>query len=195
MEIDIVEQQYLLAQTHVNAPDSAVIEWDKICEALNKALSYNPNHHASLCLLGFIHAEYLRNFKKAFACFDHVITLDPNYALVYELYAEYLVLCNRLEKAEKLIQFALNIKEINTSRIYWSKAVLEEKNMDYDKSIFNIKMSKMHCSDNDWYEFLDREEHRLEEKIAMTSGDDDNDENRDSINVKKVNFSVIKNIK
>jgi len=169
MEINLVDQYYLSAQNYINAPEDLPIEWDKACEALNKAISYDPNHCATLCLLGFVYVEHLLEPKKAFACFDRVIAIDPNYTLVYELYAEYLVLDNRLEKAKKLIRFAMDIKGISVSKLYWNKAMIEERNMEYEKSLFNIKMSITHCFDNEFISFLKCEKDRVKTKIALIS--------------------------
>lgn len=142
-------------------------DWGEVCEALNYALSYDENHGASLCLLGKIYAKNLSLFDKAYECFDKLIAADMNYVEVYPLYAKYLIWGGEIERAEKLIKFALSIKAIDESQLHWLSSYIEDTKGNYKRSLRHLKKAKTVIYNESYFNFMEDEERRIKKKIKL----------------------------
>ena len=84
-------------------------------EALNYALSYDPEDADSLCLMGRIYSEMLTDYEKAKLYFKEAMQCDVTNLNTPKYYIKCLLDKEDLQEAEKLINYALKIKGIDRS--------------------------------------------------------------------------------
>lgn len=142
-------------------------DWEEACESLNYALSYDENHCATLCFLGKIYAEHFSDYKKAFECFDKVISIDNTFLEVYSLYAKYLIWLDQIERAQKLINYAFTLKGIDKSEMYWLSAYTLETKGKYKIALQLLKKAKLESYNESNTYFLKDEIKRVKSKIKL----------------------------
>lgn len=163
MGLTIADTYYLKAKA------ASGYDWDEVCESLNYALSYDENHCAALCLLGKVYARNLNQYAEAFSCFDKVIAVDTDYINVYPLYATYLIWADEIEKAYRLIEFALSIKGIDKAQLYCISAYALETKGYYKVALQHLKEAKRLTYNNDYMAFIVDEKNRIKKKLKMNN--------------------------
>lgn len=127
-------------------------------EALNYALSFEPEDADALCLMGRLYHEQLRNFETAKLYFQEALQADLNSVSVPEFYIKCLLDNEDYDEAEKLIEFALKIKGIDKANILFYKSLLNEKRGDFKAALEMIAEAKKFCFNQGCTDFLkDRE--------------------------------------
>jgi tetratricopeptide (TPR) repeat protein len=111
-------------------------------EALNYALSYDPEDADSLCLMGRIYSEMLIDYEKAKLYFEEAMQYDVTNLNTPQYYIRCLLDNEDLEEAEKLIEYALKIKGIDKCRILILKSLLFEIRLEYKKALEHLKEAK-----------------------------------------------------
>ncbi len=134
-------------------------------EALNYALSYDPEDADSLCLMGRIYSEMLIDYEKAKIYFEEAMQCDVTNRNTPRYYIKCLLDNEDLDKAEKLIEFALKIKGIDKCSILIQKSYLLEIKMDFKKSLETLKEAKDFAYDQQMLEFLKSKEKFIKEKM------------------------------
>ena len=170
-EVSLSEIQYLKAHSIItqNNPE----DWEEACEALNNSLSYDKNNCNALRLLGYLYAEFLLDIPKAFACFERVIEIEPLDKDVYILYAEYLIWTGDFVKAQKMIDYAVTLKGLDNSKLFWCKALMSEKNHRFDSALECLQQAKLEVTEDDYWYFLEGEIKRVESKQELSNVDKD----------------------
>ena len=84
-------------------------------EALNYALSYDPEDADSLCLMGRIYSEMLDDYEKAKLYFEEAMQCDVTNLNTSKYYIKCLLDNEDFQEAEKLINYSLKIKGIDRS--------------------------------------------------------------------------------
>ncbi|MEO1033849.1 MAG: tetratricopeptide repeat protein, partial [Bacteroidota bacterium] len=164
MGLTIADAYYLKAK---GASCGFFSDWDEVCENLNYALSYDETHCPSLMLLGEIYASNMIMYDKAYECFDKVISIDPKNTEVYGTYVKYLIWANDVERAEKLLVFALTLKEIDKAYLLWLSSYLEDVRGNYKVSLKFLKEAKKYCYSDAYFGFMQNEEKRIKKKIDL----------------------------
>lgn len=82
-------------------------------EALNYALSYDPEDADSLCLMGRIYSEMLLDYEKAKLYFAEAMQCDVTNLNTPKYYIKCLLDNEDFQEAEKLINYSLKIKGID----------------------------------------------------------------------------------
>jgi tetratricopeptide (TPR) repeat protein len=164
MGLTVADSYYLKAKS---AASEFCGDWEEVCEALNYALSYDENHSASLCLLGEIYAKNLAMPERAFECFDKIITNDTAYHEVYHTYARYLIWYDEIDRAQKLVAFALTIKAVSKGPLLWTLAYIEETKENYKKGLSLLKKAKRYCYNDGYFSFIEDEEKRFKKKVKL----------------------------
>ncbi|WP_052184250.1 tetratricopeptide repeat protein [Psychroserpens sp. Hel_I_66] len=164
MGLTVADTYYLKAR---GASCGIFSDWDEVCESLNYALSYDENHCSALLLLGDVYASQLGMFDEAFECFDKVISIDPKNKDVFGVYIKYLIWNKAIDRAEKLLEFALTIKEIDIAHMLWLSSYIEEVKSRYKRSLKLLKQAKKHCYNDGYFDFMHDEEKRIKKKIAL----------------------------
>ena len=111
-------------------------------EALNYALSYNSEDADSLCLLGRVYSEILKDYEKAKMYFEEAMMNDVTNVNTPQNYIHCLLNNEDFDEAEKLICYALKIKGIDKAAITYCQSVLQEKKGNYKKALTEISAAK-----------------------------------------------------
>lgn len=136
-------------------------------ESLEFSLSYNDKNTMALCLYGRIFAEQLQNYEEAKNYFEEAIAININAIEVYPYYIQTLIWNEDYEHANRLIDFSLTLKGIDKTEILLKKIQLLELNGKFKKSLKAIKDLKLQKADNDYKNFLEETEKRINEKIEI----------------------------
>lgn len=123
-------------------------------EALNYALSYDPEDADSLCLMGRIYSEMLTDYEKAKIYFEEAMQCNVANLNTPLHYIKCLLDNEDLEEAEKLINYALKIKGIDKARILIQKSLLFEIRLEYKKALKPLKEAKKYGYDQSMIDFL-----------------------------------------
>lgn len=138
-------------------------------EALNYALSYDPEDADSLCLMGRIYSEMLNDYEKAKLYFEEAMQCDVTNLNTPKYYIKCLLDNEDLQEAEKLINYSLKIKGIDKCRILIQKSYLSEIKMDFKKALENLKKAKNFAYDQSMLDFLKSKEKLIKEKMPKKS--------------------------
>ncbi|WP_027382953.1 tetratricopeptide repeat protein [Epilithonimonas caeni] len=139
-------------------------------EALNYALSYDPEDSDSLCLMGRIYSEMLNDYEKAKLYFEEAMQCDITNLNTPRYYIKCLLDNEDLDEAEKLIEYSLKIKGIDKCRILIQKSYLFEIKMDFKKAMEILKEAKNFAYDQQMLDFLKGKEKFIKEKMPKKPG-------------------------
>ncbi|UOU99513.1 hypothetical protein MUU74_06030 [Chryseobacterium daecheongense] len=114
-------------------------------EALNYALSYDPEDADSLCLMGRIYSEMLNDFEKAKLYFEEAMQCDMTNLNVPQYYIKCLLDNEDLREAEKLIEYSLKIKGIDKSIIWLYRSLLSEKRGSFSNALKFLNEAEKYC--------------------------------------------------
>ncbi|REC48214.1 tetratricopeptide repeat protein [Chryseobacterium pennipullorum] len=108
-------------------------------DALNYALSYEPEDSDSLCLMGRIYSEVLKDYETAKNFFNEALQNNMGNVNIPKYYIECLLNYEDYDEAEKLIGFAYTIKGIDKADILRCKALLCERKEEYSEALEHLK--------------------------------------------------------
>lgn len=111
-------------------------------EALNYALAYDPQDADSLCLMGRIHSEVLKDYETAKAYFEEALQNNIGNINTPKYYISCLLNNEDYDQAEKLIEFASKLKGIDKTDLFCSQSLLFEKKGDFKKALKSLKEAK-----------------------------------------------------
>lgn len=114
-------------------------------EALNYALSYDPEDADSLCLMGRIYSEQLRNYDLAKQYFEEAMLCDVTNLNVPQYYIKCLLDNEDYQEAEKLINYSLKIKGIDKLTLWFYRALLSEKRGSFANALKFLDESAKFC--------------------------------------------------
>lgn len=134
-------------------------------EALNYALSYDPEDADSLCLMGRIYSEMLTDYEKARLYFEEAMQCNMTNLSVPQYYIKCLLDNEDLEEAEKLIEYALKIKGIDKCRILIQQSLLFEIRLEYKKALEPLKKAKTFAYDQCMIDALKSREKFIKAKM------------------------------
>ncbi|HBV13733.1 tetratricopeptide repeat protein [Chryseobacterium carnipullorum] len=137
-------------------------------EALNYALSYDPEDADSLCLMGRIYSEMLTDYEKAKTYFEEAMQCNISNLNTPQHYIKCLLDNEDLDEAEKLINYALKIKGIDKARILIQKSLLLEIRLEYKKALEPLKEAKKYGYNQNMIDFLKSREKFVKSKMAKT---------------------------
>ncbi|MFP7656359.1 tetratricopeptide repeat protein [Chryseobacterium proteolyticum] len=124
-------------------------------EALNYALSYDPEDADSLCLMGRIYSEMLTDYEKAKLYFAEAMFHNVSNLNTPQYYIKCLLDNEDLDEAEKLIEYALKIKGIDKSRILIHKSLLFEIRLEYRKALKPLKEARKYSYNKEMIDILE----------------------------------------
>jgi len=147
MEITIADQYYLKAAVSYpwNIADAL--------EQLNYALSYDDEHAQSWCLQGMIHMYSLKNYEKAQVAFDMALQSDMKYVDTYKHLTLLKIWKGEIERANKLIDFAINVEAMEQSVILGLKAMVLEvqgRYSDAEGILETARLVSLSCDTMSW---------------------------------------------
>lgn len=137
-------------------------------EALNYALSYDPEDADSLCLMGRIYSEMLTDYERAKMYFEEAMQCNVANLNTPLHYIKCLLDNEDLDEAEKLINYALKIKGIDKSRILIQKSLLFEIREEYKKALEPLKEAKKYSYNQNMVDFLKSRSKFIKNKMVKT---------------------------
>lgn len=129
-------------------------ELEKAYEALNYALSYNPESVKALCLMAKIQIVQFGNFNLAKAYYQEALACNVHDADIYPDYIRLLVNNGNYKEAEKLIDFALSFKGTKKANILLAQASLLEAQNNYDKAENVLQEAKIIALNNEFINYV-----------------------------------------
>ncbi|WP_312390356.1 hypothetical protein [Chryseobacterium sp.] len=114
-------------------------------EALNYALSYDPEDADSLCLMGRIYSEMLSDYEKAKLYFEEAMLYDVNNLNTPQYYIKCLLDNEDFHEAARLIEYALKIKGIDKATIWFYRSLLSEKRGSLKNALKFLDESAKYC--------------------------------------------------
>lgn len=139
-------------------------ELEKAVEALNYALSYEPENAKALSLMGKVYAEQLGDYETAIEYFEKALVSNLEMADIYPDYIRTLLANEDFEEAQKVIDFAQNLKGIDKASIKLLQACLFEATSDFKKAEETLKEAAHFALNNGFIEFVDAEIARVAKK-------------------------------
>ncbi|WP_242203469.1 tetratricopeptide repeat protein [Aestuariivivens insulae] len=139
-------------------------ELEKAVEALNYALSYNPNSVKALCLMARVHWEQLGDYETAKSYYEKALAINIEATFIYPDYIMVLIHSHDFKEAQMLIDFALSIKGIDKALIQLYQAYLFEALEDYDAAKKALKNAKQLSMNNDFSFYVDDVLARVDKK-------------------------------
>jgi tetratricopeptide (TPR) repeat protein len=130
-------------------------ELERAIEALNYALSYNPESVKALCLMAKVQNEQLDNYKAAKYYYEKAIAADIENPSIYPDYIRLLVNNGAYVEAEKLIDFALRFKGTHKASVMLVHGYLYEATMDFDKAEDVLQETKMCALNQEFINYVD----------------------------------------
>ncbi len=114
-------------------------------EALNYALSYDPEDADSLCLMGRIYSEMLSDYEKAKLYFEEAMQCDVTNLNVPQYYISCLIDNEDYHEAEKLIDYSLKIKGIDKATLWFYRSLLSEKRGSFVNALKFLNETAKYC--------------------------------------------------
>ena len=111
-------------------------------EALNYALAYDPQDADSLCLMGRVYSEVLKDYETAKAYFEEALQNNIGNINTPKYYISCLLNNEDYDQAEKLIEFALKLKGIDKTDLFSAQSLLFEKKGDFKKALQSLKEAR-----------------------------------------------------
>lgn len=139
-------------------------ELETAIEALNYALSYEPENTKALVLMAKVQYEQFGDIAIAKIYYEKALASNIEYSEIYPGYLKLLIANEDFEEAYKLAMFALSIKGIEKAVIKLNLGYLFESKNEYDKALIAFKESKMHTLNNDFVSFVKGEIARVKKK-------------------------------
>lgn len=118
-------------------------------EALNYALSYDPEDADSLCLMGRIYSEMLNDYEKAKLYFEEAMQCDVTNLNTPQYYIKCLLDNEDLHEADKLIAYSLKIKGIDKVTLWLHRSLLSEKRGSFANAIRFLNEAEKYCFNED----------------------------------------------
>ncbi|SFN75950.1 Tetratricopeptide repeat-containing protein [Paenimyroides ummariense] len=148
----------------VQALDNYPYSLEDTLTSLEYALSYNENNTQTLCLYGRFLAEQFKQYEEAKTYFQKAISIDLNAVDVYPYYIETLLKNEDYTEAEKLIDFALKIKGIDTLAIKLAEVHLHERQLHINKALKLAKNLYLYYYDIESKQLIEDTVDRLKKK-------------------------------
>lgn len=114
-------------------------------EALNYALSYDPEDADSLCLMGRIYSEMLSDYEQAKLYFEEAMQCDMTNLNVPQYYIKCLLNNEDFQEAEKLITYSLKIKGIDKATLWFYRSLLSEKRGSFINAVKFLDEAAKYC--------------------------------------------------
>lgn len=138
-------------------------------EALNYALSYDPEDADSLCLMGRIYSEMLIDYEKAKLYFEEAMQCDVTNLNTPKYYIKCLLDNEDLQEAEKLINYSLKIKGIDKATLWFYRALLSEIRGSFPNALKFLKEAEKYCFSSQSLECMKSRKKFIKSKMPKKS--------------------------
>lgn len=130
-------------------------ELEKVIEALNYALAYEPENAKALHLMAKVHYEQLGDNETAKTYFEKALASRMDIPDIYPEYIRLLINNDDYKEAQKLIDFAKTVKGIDKAGIALTQGQLYEKLTLFKDAEKVLKDAKQLALNNDFISYVD----------------------------------------
>ncbi|WP_232815928.1 tetratricopeptide repeat protein [Chryseobacterium capnotolerans] len=134
-------------------------------DALNYALSYEPEDADSLCLMGRVYSEVLKDYETGKKYFEEAMQSNIGNVNTPKYYIECLLSNEDYEEAEKLIKYALKMKGIDKAEILNCASLLLERKGEYKQALEQLKEARKFSFCKSTFEILEEREKAVQNKM------------------------------
>lgn len=152
----------------IKAMDAYPYDLEEAVEALEYALSCDPNNGMALCLMGRVYMEVYQDYGQAINFFEKALEDNVKMHPIYGYYAQALLCAEMLDKAEKFLGFALTVKGADKGLLLLRKAMVDETRQDFKKAKKTIKKAKLETYNDGFMSVLEDFDARIDKKIKLT---------------------------
>ncbi|MBO6605271.1 hypothetical protein [Psychroserpens sp.] len=146
------------------ALDAYPYELEKAVEALNYALSYDPENAKALHLMAKICDEQLNDFNAAKDFYERALASRMDIPDLYPDYIRFLINNDAPEEAQRLIDFAKSVRGIDKAGIAIVQAQLFESLNQFSEAEKAVKEAKQLALNEGFISFADTMLSRLKRK-------------------------------
>lgn len=147
------------------ALDAYPFELEEAVEALNYALSYDPNSVVALCLMANLHADQLRDFETAKYFFEAAMVSNMEMPGIYPDYIYTLIRNEDYEEAQKLLDFAMTLKATDKAVLEIMQGRILEIAEKYKEAIAAYKRALKKGLNTYFITYVDGELERVKKKL------------------------------
>lgn len=147
------------------ALDAYPYELEEAIEALNYALSFEPDNTKALCLMARVYSEQLEDYNAAKSCYEKAMSSQLEMPGIYPDYIRLLLANEDYDQAQRLIDFALTIKGTDKATLHLLQGQLYEGLGQLTSAISALKRSKGLAFNNDFVRFAEEEITRVKNKL------------------------------
>lgn len=168
-------------------------ELERAIEALNYALSYEPDNVKALCLMARVHDEQLGDKETAKEFYQKAIASNIDNPDIYPDYIRLVVNNGDYAEAETLIEFAMRFEGTAKANIKLVQASLFEATQEFDKAEEALQEAKMIALNNDFLSYVDDVISRVVKKRKVLNNKKREIEKEKPETIKKPETSWFKN--
>lgn len=150
------------------ALDSYGYDLGETVEALQYALSFDPDNATALCLLGKIYRDEIQDYNLAKQCFEKALAANIEMPGLYPEYLYTLMQNYDYKEAQKLLDFALTLKNTDKAYLKLIQAQLFEAQQELKLALKSYKQSKKICLNNHFKRHVEGEIDRVKDKMGST---------------------------
>ena len=161
----------------IRAIEAYPYELERAVEALNYALSFDPNSVKALCLMAKVQSEQFYDYELAKQYYEKALASRLDIPDVYPDYIRLLVNNEDYEKAQNLIDFARNVKGIDKAGIELAQGFLLESICEFDNAIKALHLAKQLAMNNEFISYVDETLSRINKKLKAVKNEERKNEN------------------
>lgn len=159
MALSIADQYYLVASENYN------YNWKEVVENLNYALSYDPNHGPSNCLMGRLYMEQFQDFDSAESYLTRSMAENPTNLETCNCLLDLFLEMQRFDEAQNLIAYVRTLPGGNVSGLYRMESLTLELNGQLSEALDKMDEAIDLCANSNYRSFLMGESERLKDKL------------------------------
>ena len=153
------QNMYLL-----KALDAYPYELQEAMEALEYALSYEPENAEALFLMGRFYSEQLQDFETAKYYYDAALAQNLAMPRVYVYYAQLLINNEDYPQAKRLLEFAKTQKGVDRAYLCYLEGLIMEYEAEFKQAKKAYKLAKKLSVSNNFRSQVDNEIARVKDK-------------------------------
>lgn len=167
------------------ALDAYPFELDTTVEALNYALSYDPENTEALYLMADLYGYELGDYETAKSYYEQILSINLNIPKVYPDYLYILIKNEDFAEAQKLLAFALKVKATDKPLLRLMQGQLMEKQGAMKPALQAYKEAKKIGQNTTFINFAKSEIDRVKSKLPKRKKTKKKSKNKSSKSKKK----------
>lgn len=161
MSLSIADQYY------AKALDEYPFNLEEFVESLNYALSYDSEHVGANSLMARFYHEKMKDYDKAAFHYQAALASDPVNSRIYLDFALLRITSQEIEKADKLLQYALGLKGVEMAVWFRLRGLYFEALKQYKQAKKYYRKAVFESMETEYIDFLKSEISRVQTKLKL----------------------------